>query len=54
MTVFELYKILNLSNDILDKSDQNCFYNGKESYFKYIYYSKISSLFINYCIPLRI
>ena len=48
MTVFELYKILNLSNDILDKSDQNCFYNGKESYFKYIYYSKISDLYISY------
>ena len=48
MTVFELYKILNLSNDILDKSDQNCFYNGKESYFKYIYYSKLSDLYISY------
>jgi hypothetical protein len=48
MTVFELYKIFNLSNDILDKSDQNYFLSGKESYFKYIYYSKISDLYTSY------
>ena len=48
MTVFELYKIFNLSNDILDKSDQNYFLSGKESYFKHIYYSKISDLYTSY------
>ena len=48
MTVYELYHIFNLSNDILDKSKENYFFNGKERYFKYIYYSKISDLYTSY------
>ena len=48
LTVCELYKSLKLSNDILDKCNENCFYSGKESYFKYIYYSKISDLYSTY------
>jgi len=48
LTVSELYKSLKLSNCILDKCNENCFYNGKESYFKYIYYSKISDLYSTY------
>ena len=48
LTVSELYQIFNLSNDILDKSNESCFFNGKERYFKYIYYSKISDLYISY------
>ena len=48
LTVSELYKSLKLSNCILDKCNENCFYSGKESYFKYIYYSKISDLYSTY------
>ena len=48
LTVSELYHIFNLSNDGLDESNENCFFIGKESYFKYIYYSKISDLYISY------
>ena len=48
LTVSELYKSLKLSNGILDKCNENCFYSGKESYFKYIYYSKISDLYSTY------
>ena len=48
LTVSELYKSLKLSNCILDKCNENCFYSGKESYFKYIYYSKISDLYSIY------
>ena len=48
LTVFELYQLFNLSNDILEKSNENCFLNGKESFFKYIYYSKISDLYLSY------
>ena len=48
LTVCELYKSFKLSNDILDKCNENCFYSGKESYFKYIYYSKISDLYSTY------
>ena len=48
LTVYELYHIFNLSNDILDKSYENYFFNGKERYFKYIYYSKISDLYTSY------
>ena len=48
LTVCELYKSLKLSNCILDKCNENCFYSGKESYFKYIYYSKISDLYSTY------
>ena len=46
--MYELYHIFNLSNDILDKSNENYFFNGKERYFKYIYYSKISDLYSSY------
>ena len=48
LTVRELYKSFKLSNDMLDKCNENCFLNGKESYFKYIYYSKISDLYSTY------
>ena len=48
LTVSELYHIFNLSNDGLDESNENCFFSGKERYFKYIYYSKISDLYISY------
>ena len=48
LTVSELYKSLKLSNCILDKCNENCFLSGKESYFKYIYYSKISDLYSTY------
>ena len=48
LTVRELYKSFKLSNGILDKCNENCFYSGKESYFKYIYYSKISDLYSTY------
>jgi len=48
LTVSELYHIFNLSNDGLDESNENCFFIGKERYFKYIYYSKISDLYISY------
>ena len=48
LTVSELYKSFKLSNDMLDKCNENCFLNGKESYFKYIYYSKISDLYSTY------
>ena len=48
LTVCELYKSFKLSNDMLDKCNENCFLNGKESYFKYIYYSKISDLYSTY------
>jgi len=48
LTVRELYKSFKLSNDMLDKCNENCFINGKESYFKYIYYSKISDLYSTY------
>ena len=48
LTVSELYISLKLSNCILDKCNENCFYSGKESYFKYIYYSKISDLYSTY------
>ena len=48
LTVFELYQLFNLSNDSLEKSNENCFFKGKESFFKYIYYSKISDLYLSY------
>ena len=48
LTVYELYQIFNLSKDILDESNENCFFSGKERYFKYIYYSKLSDLYISY------
>ena len=48
LTVYELYQIFNLSKDVLDESNENCFFSGKERYFKYIYYSKISDLYISY------
>lgn len=48
LTVYELYQIFNLSIDLLDKLDENCFFSGKERYFKYIYYSKISDLYASY------
>ena len=48
LTVYELFQIFNLSNDMLDNSNENCFFSGKERYFKYIYYSKISDLYISY------
>ena len=49
LTVYELYQTFNLTNDdILDKSNENCFFSGKERYFKYIYYSKISDLYSSY------
>ena len=48
MTVCELYKSFKLSNGISDKCSENCFISGKESYFKYIYYSKISDLYSTY------
>ena len=48
LTIYDLYQIFNLSNDNLDTCDKNCFYEGKESYFKYIYYSKISDLYKSY------
>ena len=48
LTVSELYHIFNLSNDGLDESNENCFFSGKERYFKYIYYSKLSDLYISY------
>ena len=48
LTVYELYQIFNLSKDVLDESNENCFFSGKERYFKYIYYSKLSDLYISY------
>ena len=48
LTVYDLYQLFNLSNDNLDACDKSCFHDGKESYFKYIYYSKISDLYISY------
>ena len=48
LTVCELYKSFKLSNGISDKYTENCFISGKESYFKYIYYSKISDLYSTY------
>ena len=48
LTVHELYQIFNLSKDVLDESNENCFFSGKERYFKYIYYSKLSDLYISY------
>lgn len=48
LTIYDLYQIFNLSNDNLDTCDKNCFCEGKESYFKYIYYSKISDLYKSY------
>ena len=48
LTVYELYQIFNLSKDVLDESNENCFFSGKERYFKYIYYSKISDLYLSY------
>ena len=48
LTVCELYKSFKLSNGISDKYSENCFISGKESYFKYIYYSKISDLYSTY------
>ena len=48
LTVRELYISFKLSNDMLDKCNENCFLSGKESYFKYIYYSKISDLYSTY------
>jgi hypothetical protein len=48
LTVSDLYQLFNLSNDSLDKCVKSCFYEGKENYFKYIYYSKISDLYISY------
>ena len=48
LTVSDLYQLFNLSNDSLDKCFKSCFYEGKENYFKYIYYSKISDLYISY------
>lgn len=48
LTVSELYQLFNLFIDKLDLSDKNYFYSGKETYFEYIYYSKISDLYISY------
>ena len=48
LTVCELYKIFDLFLDKLDFTDKNIFYCGKEKYFEYIYYSKISDLYISY------
>ena len=48
LTVYELYQIFNLSKGVLDESNENCFFSGKERYFKYIYYSKLSDLYISY------
>ena len=48
MTVYDLYQLFNLSNDNLDACAKSCFHDGKESYFKYLYYSKISDLYISY------
>ncbi len=48
LTVYELHQIFNLSKDVLDESNENCFFSGKERYFKYIYYSKLSDLYISY------
>ena len=48
LTVCDLYQLFNLSNDNLDTGSENCFLEGKERYFKYIYYSKISDLYISY------
>ena len=49
LTVYELYQTFNLSNnEILDNKNENYFFSGKERYFKYIYYSKISDLYLSY------
>ena len=48
LTVFELYKTFNLFIDNIDFSNKDCFFPGKEKYFEYIYYSKISDLYISY------
>ena len=48
LTVYDLYQLFNLSNDNFETWEKDCFYDGKERYFKYIYYSKISDLYISY------
>ena len=48
LTVYDLYQLFNLSDDNFNDWEKDCFYEGKERYFKYIYYSKISDLYISY------
>jgi hypothetical protein len=48
LTVYDLYQLFNLSDDNFNDWEKDCFYDGKERYFKYIYYSKISDLYISY------
>jgi len=48
LSVCDLYRILHLFIDNIDFQDKNCFLKGKEKYFEYIYYSKISDLYLSY------